>query len=658
MAIEGHQKNIRDLIMGDNMSFHIPIYQRTYTWQAKNEVDKLINDIVEFAQEHEENSKADYYIGNIIVKNQTRGFITERVVIDGQQRITTTILILCAIRDLYLSKIKTENALESARAICRALFSQEGNHTRIKLNNMEHQRTLSTLLSGEIQTIDLADRSTNYWKNYNHIVKKFDAWGEHQLQRFVEILERVKVVVIFLDEDQDENSVFESINSAGKPLSGSDLIKNFIFTFKRFQVTHYEEKQLIELYTNKFEALFNNLAERENDIEAFFREYLAAKTAEKVAKDPKVIHHAFKKWVGDIVDFVACKALILDLIKWGTIYQTLRLSSHPDIDKNSLGYLRSSFFTYATLLMDIVEKLSTLEEGKIVVHDKRLLNKAISKIVAYDVCRFLSGDPTKAITRFVPTIPKKLEAKDPNYWHDYASAFEQLVTLTTEGYKQPSVGLIERRINDIDLYKNKNQLLRFLVLMENLGQNEVISFDIGLKGCQIEHIMPQTLNGHWSGISDSMHQQYLHTLGNLSITFDNQGLSNKGFSEKKRLLAEKSRIRLNQMLLNYEVFDESAIKNRAYKILEKFFKGYEIEKSDSDSDSDNGSVPTSVKITPMAWLESVRLANDASDLDGLNNPKSWRSICDFLQIEVGQDSAHRRLDQWRQRNKPQWPSSF
>lgn len=60
----------------------------------------------------------------------------------------------------------------------------------------------------------------------------------------------------------------------------------------------------------------------------------------------------------------------------------------------------------------------------------------------------------------------------------------------------------------------------------------------------------------------------------------------------------------------------------------------------------------------MAWLESVRLTNDASDLDGLNNPKSWRSICDFLQIEVGQDSAHRRLEQWRQRSRPQWPSPF
>ena len=198
MAIEGHQKNIRDLIMGDNMSFHIPIYQRTYTWQAKHEVDKLIDDVLEFSQEFKGNTKADYYIGNIIVKNQTRGFVTERVVIDGQQRITTTILVLCAIRDLYLTKIKTEQALESARTIQRSLFVHEGNHVRIKLNNMEHQRTLNILLSGELQTLDIVDRSTNYYKNYYHILKKIDGMTEYQLNGFIDVLGRVKVVVIFL----------------------------------------------------------------------------------------------------------------------------------------------------------------------------------------------------------------------------------------------------------------------------------------------------------------------------------------------------------------------------------------------------------------------------------------------------------------------------
>jgi hypothetical protein len=498
------------------------------------------------------------------------------VVIDGQQRITTTILILCAIRDLYLSKIKTEQAFESARAICRALFSQDGDAIRLKLNNMQHQQTLNTLLSGELQTIGRADRDTNYWKNYLHISKKLDAMGELRLQEFASLLERVKVVVIFLDEDQDENSVFESINSAGKALSGADLIKNFIFTFKRFQVTHYEERQLTELYTNKFEILFRESADKEQEIESFFREYIAVKTSQKVNKDPKVVYYSFKKWVGEIEGFEACQKLILDLIKWGIIYKTLRFETHPEIDQNSIGYLRESFFTYATLLMDMVDKLSTVEEGRICVSDKRLLNKAIEKIVVYDVCRFLAGDLAKAITRFVPTIPKKLESRDPNYWHDYATAFEGLVTTTMEGYGQPNVAVVRRRITDINLYRNKKQLLRFLVLVDNLGRNETISFDSGLKGCQIEHIMPQTLNQNWPAISETMHQRYLHTLGNLSITFDNQGLSNKGFSEKKRLLAEKSRIRLNQMLLDYEVFDEKAITDRAFRIIDRFFEHYGI----------------------------------------------------------------------------------
>lgn len=109
MAIEAKHTNIRSLIMDDTLTqFHIPIYQRNYTWEASKDVDKLISDLIEFGLEYKENKNTDYYIGNIIVKSQNRAFAIERVVIDGQQRITTTILILCAIRDIYLNKVKSE----------------------------------------------------------------------------------------------------------------------------------------------------------------------------------------------------------------------------------------------------------------------------------------------------------------------------------------------------------------------------------------------------------------------------------------------------------------------------------------------------------------------------------------------------------------------
>jgi hypothetical protein len=579
MTIESGHKDIRDLIIGDNAQFHIPIYQRTYTWDSKAQVAKLIEDIIEFRREYKDNTKAEYYIGNVIIKAQIRAFQQERVVIDGQQRITTTILILCAIRDVYLNKIKSPEANQAAKRIGRALFSEEDGIVKLKLNNMENQDTLGILLTGAIDTITAADKETKYWENYQYLYKKLYSMELQDFQDFVETLDKIKVVIIFLDDAQDENSVFESINSLGKPLSGSDLIKNFLFTFKNYQCSHNEEKVLTDIYTRNFESLFSSDTDVDNQLEIFFRQYIALKTNELVNQDPKVIYYSFKKMVGDITGFEECKSLIMDITKWGIIYQTLRANSTRDINQNYIGYLKSSFLTYATLLMDILEKCASVENGIVVVHeeDKSRLNETLKKVVAYDVCRLLGGFPAKQITRFIPTIPKRLYNENPEYHRNYADAFERLVTSVPEGYGQPNLTRLRRTVVDIDLYNRmKKQVLRFLVLIENEGKKELLSFEKDLKGCEIEHIMPQTLTPDWQ-ISERNHERYLHTLGNLSITFDNQGLSNKSFREKKKILQTRSRINLNQLLLDYETFDELAIRDRSLKLLDMFAKAYELK---------------------------------------------------------------------------------
>lgn len=578
MAIQSDHKDLRNLIMGDLTQFHIPIYQRTYTWEATKEVEQLIEDIIEFGDEYKHNSRTDYYIGNIIVKNQTRGFLTERVVIDGQQRITTTILILCAIRDVCLEKIKTDDAKQIARNISHALYTDDGSKIKLKLNNMEHQSSLTTILTGATETVTEKDKSTNYWKNYKHLYHKLKKMEDGEFFAFTRLLERVKIVIIFLDDDQDENSVFESINSLGKPLSGSDLIKNFLFTFKSFECSHDEENFLTNLYTKKFESLFSSEKLIEPELEKFFREYIAIYTYNLVKSDPKAIYYAFKNLIGEIRSFSECKEKILDLIKWGLIYQKVRVGKIAGINNNYLEYLRASFGTYANLLMDMVEKNSRIEDGEIIVENKENLNNALKQLVTYDVCRFLGGYPAKEITRFIPSIPQKLKLKNPNYFVNYAESFKELVTKTNEGYKQPGLNIIKRSILSLDLYNRKGKpLLRFLILLENINKKELLSFENDLKQCQIEHIMPQTLNEKWSYISSDTHEKYLHTLGNLSITLDNQNLSNKGFSEKKSILANKSRITLNQDLLDYDVFNISSIEDRAKRLLNKFTTEFEVD---------------------------------------------------------------------------------
>ena len=297
MPIEAYSKSIRSLILEDNYSFRIPIYQRSYTWKAREQVHKLLIDILEFAEESGPSLRRDYYIGNIILKKmQGGGFNSSYAVIDGQQRITSVILTLCALRELYLGNTATDIERSSARAITHALYRDDGQGIRIKLNNMENQKSLNLILSGKLDLIRTEDRATNYWANYIFLkqqLTKLRDTADWRMREFSTILDRVKVVAIFLTEEQDENSVFESINSAGMPLAGADLIKNFVFTFQ-YQPTPPQLHDLEELYSVKFEHQFSVYKNISNGLEEFIRQYLAVKNGRLVKRDAKVIYYEWR----------------------------------------------------------------------------------------------------------------------------------------------------------------------------------------------------------------------------------------------------------------------------------------------------------------------------------------------------------------------------
>jgi hypothetical protein len=663
MPIEAHSKSIRSLILEDSYSFRIPIYQRSYSWKPREQVRKLLEDILEFAGETGPTLRRDYYIGNIILKKmQGGGFSSSFAVIDGQQRITSVILMLCALRELYLESSATDEERSSARAITHALYRDDGETIRIKLNNMEHQKSLNLILSGKLDSIGPEDRSTNYWANFQFLkqqLAKLRSAEDWRLQDFAAILDRVKVVAIFLSEEQDENSVFESINSAGMPLAGADLIKNFVFTFQ-FQPTQQQLRELEDLYSGKFEQQFSGYTSVSSGLEEFFRQYLAVKTGRLVKQDAKVIYYEFKKWAQQTynVDSAdACRALITDLNKWATIYNMLRVHGHDDIDANSLGYLRGSFNTYATLLMDMVDKLGDASEGCVVLYDAKEFNRAIARLTAYDASRFLAGQSARPLATFIPTIPKRLEDRDANYFHDYASAFGTLISSVAPGQRQPSVSEIRTQVEAQNLYANPKTLMRFLILLENLGQNEQISFESGLKGCEIEHIMPQTLGPEWSHVRAEEHQRWLHNLGNLSITFDNVTLGNKSLAEKRQLLAERSRVRLNKMLLDYEVFGTAEIHDRSGRLLNLFVEAYELPDSPW-SNAPRQTTNVAFSLTPQSWLDDVRSKFHPVELVGFPIARYWSEICGQLSIDVGGNSARRALEAWRSVHRPSWPTTL
>lgn len=574
MAIEATHKDIINLIMGDLTQFHIPIYQRTYTWDDDNQVDKLLDDIKDFGEEYKDNNRAEYYIGNVIVKNQTRKLITERVVIDGQQRITTSILILCAIRDIYNNKVFSDEGARVSKEIHRHLYSQDGIEVKLKLNNMENQQALTNILSGSKNAISSLDKQTKYYINYLHIYKRLVRMEEAAFSNFLDLLKRVKVVIIFLDEDQDENSVFESINSLGKPLAGSDLIKNYLFTFKNYACNHQDEIELTNLYTRTFESLFKDEKNVEDELEQFFRAYLAVKKQWLFKKDPKVLYYEFKKHIGEITSVDNLKEIIQELSKWALIYQTVRVKDHPEINSNYIKYLRTSSSSYLTLIMKLLEHYSVIEANELIIDDLAAaeFNKAIKALVAYDAARFLANYPKGELVRFTPMVFTRLESCEYNQFKGYGKKFLTFVANAEEGYRMPSSKVLKESVLKNDLYSRKAQhLKKFLILLENIGKNELLDYEKDLKKTEIEHIIPQNpAPGQWQSITFDDREKYLHTLGNLTLTLDNQSLSNKIFKEKKQILIEKSRIKLNNELLQYEDFDIETLKSRAIAMLDSF----------------------------------------------------------------------------------------
>ena len=573
MAIQTNDKTIKELIIGDWSSFHIPIYQRDYTWEVKQHVKKLLDDIFEFGREYQNNHRAEYYIGNIIIKEANlSGSNIIKKIIDGQQRITTSILIYCAIRDIYKDYTNNKEKNNFANFIQKAIYSND-NELRLKINNMNNQPELTSILSGDFSSIN----STTYTKNYKFIINYLQKKEESALENFVDLLHRVKVVVISLDIDQDENSVFESINSLGKPLTGADLIKNYLFTFN-FDCDEDCESRLIKLYL-KFESVFNTNTNKSKQIESFFRIFIAIKTGVLHTQEAKRIYYEFKKTIGNIESIDKCIEILDELFELALIYNTLKNLQHDDINNNYLNFISPEFGNYAPLLINVLNEYSHINKNnELIIDNIEEFNKFLKFIVYYQVVHFIASYSSNGMVdpRFIATAFRDMKNGYAQY-DNYTDKFRAIVSCADRQYKLPNKKEIETGAITTDLYtKKRKRIKNLLILIENIDNKEPLSYT---DNAQIEHIIPQKLpdNNAWSHINKDNHKEYLHTLGNLTLTLHNPTLSNLGFNEKKNILNEKSSIKLNRELIKYDNFDIKIVEERALSLVNSFLDFYQID---------------------------------------------------------------------------------
>lgn len=530
--------------------FVIPIYQRTYSW-TERECVQLWDDIIRAGSD---DAISVHFIGSIVYIEAGLSQVSHQaplLVIDGQQRLTTVTLLLAALSEA-LGDAEPFDGF-SARKLRNyyLLNPEETGERHYKLLLSQTDKVTLTSIVG--QNDKPAERSLRVTQNYDLFR---DLITSHQSD-FVAVcngLAKLVVVDIALSRDQDNPQlIFESMNSTGRELSQADLIRNFILMGLEPEL----QTRLYEQFWRPMEVAFGQEAYNTH-FDSFMRHYLTVKTGEIPRLDD--VYEAFKGHARapKIAD-AGVETLVKDIRDFAKYYCAMALGAESD------PVLKLAFHDLRELRVDVaypflLELYHDYVDGLL---GKEELLEAVRLIEAYVFRRAICAIPTNSLNKTFATFTKALK-KDR-----YLESIKVHFLLMPSYRRFPSDDEFKRDMQTRDLYNFRSRSY-WLRRFENHARKERVPVD----EYTIEHIMPQSevLSNAWRiALGDEwerIHQTYLHTLGNLTLTGYNSEYSNRSFKEKRDMDGgfKQSPLRVNAGLGELEDWNEDTIKSRASKL--------------------------------------------------------------------------------------------
>lgn len=537
-------------LLDGKKQYTIPIYQRTYSWKLKQCV-QLLQDIVRVGSSENEKS---HFIGSVVYFNPATSPVTsvpELLVIDGQQRLTTISLLLLAVINFLkkheLSTLDDESWEEVLETYL--VNKHRKDQTRFKLLlTRKDKETYTNLLNG----MDIPEiHSAKVVENYKYF---FGQLKPENIQSVYLGIKKLIIVDVILERDKDNPQlIFESLNSTGVDLTQADLIRNYILMGQPMDVQE-------DLYMKYWYPMEQSFGEKIDWLAWFIRDYLTMKQS----SIPKIgsVYEEYKLFLHSENGFENVTDAVKDLFKYGKFYVRLTLKKETD---NTIANLFKEIrklnidTSYPFLLAvygDYEEELITKEE----------FVQIIRMVANYVFRRAVCGIPTNSLNKTFATLYKKV--KRETYLESIQTAF-----LLMDGYRRfPNDEEFKRelQIKDVYSFRSRNYLLESL---ENWKRKELVNAE----NYTIEHILPQNPNTpeYWQtelgNDWEKIKEKYLHTIGNLSLTGYNSELSDKSFSDKKKIEGgfDSSPLFLNESVRVETIWHETAIRTRASKLADR-----------------------------------------------------------------------------------------
>lgn len=546
--MDARKANIYKFLSGDKQ-YIIPVYQRIYSWEIE-ECKRLWFDIVDMQKKN----KNGHFVGSIvsITENDSPSDMSKFTIIDGQQRITTLMLLLLALRDYAF--IHREEKSINWKKINNSFLKNpdEDDDSQYKLLLTETDKDILISLI-EKRPID-ENLNSRLISNYNYFfsnIKNMDL----SLQDIYEAIGKLQIVNINLDRTSDEPQViFESLNSTGKELSESDLIRNFV-------LMGLDNKQQKDIYKNiwrPMEQLFR-YEKQTLLMDRFFRDYLTM----KLARIPKLdkIYEEFKMYTNNC-EFSTLEDLCKDLYMYARYYTNMIFEQGAN--KNLINLYKEIKYLKMEVAFPFLLKIHYDFERNLINEDE--LVSIIKLCISYVFRRNICDIPTNSLNKTFATLKNEINVDD------YINSIKAFFILKDDYKIFPNDEKFSSALKVKDIYhmRIRNYILSSL---ENFNNKAPIN----IENYMIEHIMPQTknLSNVWKkelGKNyETVQKKYLHTIGNLTLTAYNSEMSNKSFSEKMEMNGgfKESALRLNSYVVKQNEWNEKIIKERASILVEK-----------------------------------------------------------------------------------------
>ena len=544
-------------LLGNSLGcqFVIPVYQRNYTWAAEREVKQYFDDLQSVL-------KGDYknhFMGIIIYLEKAIDFSSrEFSIIDGQQRLTTTFLIIYAIKQLLVNCNDTEKVKQL-----------EGQYLTNPYHNDKIKYKLKPLVADddvyrcivEDRMDEITDKESNVLKNYQYISNRLNELllQGYDANAILMALDKLYVVCVPISEEDNAQKIFESINATGVKLTSADLIRNYLLMDLQSDV---QEKY----YADYWKKLEDNVSTDSKTLELFFRMYLAIKTYNLVPKNN--VYREFVKWIEEHDTDI--KDLFEDLLEYAKIFNLLMNIDVNKIDKKLKDAIGDFRKVNSDIPMAIVMEFYQIHRKGLISTD--VFVSLICAINTYMIRRSLCDMNSQNISKLFPTVLKKVLEKCNGDYIDVLKYLNQEMVgnmASTSGSYMPTDKQMMELLLNANVYKRP--ALRIVLDRLELYNNPA---PVNLSNLSIEHLMPQTPTEEWLEELDTDMETYLenlHRLGNLTLAAknDNSKMSNLMWGYKNEVLKETAHLKLNLELMEIDKWDMAKIDIRTKELIEK-----------------------------------------------------------------------------------------